>query len=109
MRERGAVRLIPRHPVPVEIMTVGVAAARGLLANISEHGACVWTETAFDEGEALVLRLGFKGEKQPFQVAGEVVWSDRMGHTASRGRCGVRWAFPEGPRYERLKVLIRGC
>jgi Tfp pilus assembly protein PilZ len=109
MRERGAVRLIPRHPVPVEIMTVGVAAARGLLANISENGACVWTETAFDEGEALVLRLNFRGESPPFQMAGQVVWSDRTGHSANRGRCGVRWAFAEGPRHERLKALIRGC
>jgi Tfp pilus assembly protein PilZ len=109
MRERGAVRLIPRHPVSVEIMTIDIAAARGMLANISELGACVWTEEAFDSGDALVLRLGFRGEINPFQVAGRVVWSDRPGVAGDLRRCGLRWAHTGGPHHERLKTLITDC
>jgi hypothetical protein len=109
MRERGAVRVIPRHPVPVEIMSIDVAAALGMLANISELGACVWTETTFATGDSLVLRMGFKGERSPFQVAGRVVWSDRPGAGGSLRRCGLRWAHGTGPHHDHLRSLIAGC
>lgn len=109
MRERGAVRLIPRHPVSVEIMTIDIAAAPGMLANISELGACVWTEESFGAGDALVLRLGFRGEERPFQAAGRVVWSDRPEAAGVLRRCGMRWAHTVGPHHERLKTLIADC
>ncbi len=109
MRERGAVRLIPRHPVSVEIMTIDIAAAPGMLANISELGACVWTEATFAAGDALVLRLGFSGERQPFQAAGRVVWSDRPSNNGGLRRCGMRWAHTGGPQHDRLKHLIERC
>jgi Tfp pilus assembly protein PilZ len=109
MRERGAVRVIPRNPVSVEIMSIDIAAAEGMLANISELGACVWTEATFASGDALVLRLGFTGERQPFQVAGRVVWSDQPGVAGSLCRCGLRWAHTAGPHHDRLKTLIADC
>ena len=107
MRERGALRLIPRNPVQVEIMSIEAATTQGMLANISELGACVWTEAGFEAGEPLVLRLTFQGEIQPFQVAGRVVWSDRP--SDSRHRCGVRWAHTSGPHHDRLKSIIADC
>jgi Tfp pilus assembly protein PilZ len=107
MRERGALRLIPRHPVQVEIMSIEAATTQGMLANISELGACVWTESAYAAGEPLVLRLTFHGEIQPFQVAGRVVWSDCPSET--RHRCGVRWAHTSGPHHDHLKTIISDC
>jgi Tfp pilus assembly protein PilZ len=93
----------------LEIMTIDVAAAPGTLANISELGACVWTEATFAAGDALVLRLAFIGEGQPFQAAGRVVWSDRPGAGGSLCRCGLRWAHTGGPHHDRLKSLIETC
>ena len=103
MRERGTLRLIPRRPVPVEILTIDHATAPAMLANISELGACVWTQTALSTGDAVILRLAFSGEVQPFQAAGRVVWSDRPGAPGSLHRCALRWAHYGGPHYDTLR------
>lgn len=109
MRERGAPRLIPRQPVSVEIDSDAISGMRGILANVSERGACVWAGGEFAAGEALVLRLGFTGEKQPFQAAGRVVWVDASGNQEGLRRCGLRWAHTVGPQHERLRTLIASC
>ncbi len=106
MRERGALRLIPRRPVPVEILTIDSVTAPGMLANISDLGACVWTQSAFSTGDVVVLRLAFSGETQPFQAAGRVVWSDRPSAAGSLYRCALRWAHYDGPHYDALRRLI---
>ncbi len=106
MRRRETSRIIPRLPVFVEVVVTDNVVARGMLANVSEQGACVWIETGFDAGDALVLRLGFSGEQQPFQAAGHVVWSDVPGPKSKLRRCGLRWAHTTGPQHDRLKALI---
>jgi Tfp pilus assembly protein PilZ len=101
--------LIPRRPVRVEILRIDSANALGVLANISDLGACVWTQTAFSVGDAVVLRLAFDSDRQPFQAAGRVVWSDRPGAAGSLCRCALRWAHCDGPHYDALKRLIESC
>jgi len=81
--------------------------AFGGVTDISEAGACVWTdETGFAVGDRLILLLSF-GESQSLQAAGHVVWSgpDRLHEGASR--YGVQWAATSGPQHARLKTLIR--
>lgn len=81
--------------------------AFGAVADISESGACVWTDEAgFAVGDRLILLLTFE-ESESLQAAGRVVWSgpDRFHEGASR--YGLQWAATSGPQHGRLKTLIR--
>ena len=108
MPHRGAVRIMPRRPISVEIMSADMA-THGTLANISESGACVWTEAAFAAGDVLVLGFGFPGEEQPFHAAGCVVWVERPEAGGRPGRCGLRWPHSTGRHHELLKTMISNC
>lgn len=104
MRERNAVRVVPRSAVTVAIANQGLSLAYGVVADISEAGACVWTNGLFKPGEALNLRLSFANEAQPFQASGRLVWMEpRTGKGVLR--CGVQWA-PPGSKPSRLRTLI---
>lgn len=104
MFERASIRFNPKTPVRVEIGRPGHDTALGVVANISDHGACVVTEGRFPVGESLVLRLAFDPEAAPFQAAGRVVWIG----PASEGpqRYGLQWAHRTGPQHARLRELI---
>jgi Tfp pilus assembly protein PilZ len=104
MQKRGAVRIVPTNPVTVAIETQGYPTAYGVVANISEAGACFWTNGSFGVGEKLVLRLSFSREPQPFQAAGQIVWSG--GSEKGTLRYGVQWAHTSGPQHSRLRRLI---
>ena len=106
MRERVAVRVIPRSAVTVALGNHDLPRAYGVVANISEAGACVWTNGAFRTGDSLVLRLSFAHEGQPFQAAGTVVWSEQGRDQGDTLRYGLRWAHASGPQHDRLKTLI---
>jgi Tfp pilus assembly protein PilZ len=82
--------------------------AYGVVANISEMGACVWTNGAFAVGEHLVLRLSFPREPQPLQAAGRVVWEDPQRDERGAMRLGLQWSHTTGPAHARLKTLIVG-
>ena len=108
MAERRVVRIIPRRAIPVEIMSADMVTSEGILANVSELGACIWTDRILAEGDTVVLGLGFSDEK-PFHTAGCVVWAER-GETLSRHyRCGLRWPFSAGSHREMLLELIASC
>jgi Tfp pilus assembly protein PilZ len=107
MRERAATRVIPKSAVTVAIETQGLPVAFGVVANISEAGACVWTNGAFQVGDSLVLRLSFPQEPLPLQAAGRVVWEEigRL-HRGGALRYGLQWSHASGPQHHRLKLLI---
>jgi Tfp pilus assembly protein PilZ len=105
MRERSAVRLIPRNAITVAIENEGYPLAYGVVANISEAGACLWTNGAFHVGESLVLRLSFPHEPQPVQAVGRVVWEDADRDEQGALRYGLFWT-PSGPHTSRLQGLI---
>jgi Tfp pilus assembly protein PilZ len=109
MRERTAVRVIPRSAVTVAIENQGYPMAYGVVANISDAGACVWTNGAFAVGESLVLRLSFPHESQPLQAAGRVVWEDPQRDERGAMRLGVQWSHAIGPAHARLKQMINGA
>ena len=106
MRERAAVRVIPRSAVTVAIENQGYPMAYGVVANISDVGACVWTNGAFAVGENLVLRLSFPRELQPLQAAGRVVWEDPKRDEKGAMRLGLQWSHATGPAHARLKEMI---
>jgi len=106
MRERAAVRVVPRSAVTVAIENQGYPMAYGVVANISDVGACVWTNGAFVVGENLVLRLSFPRELQPLQAAGRVVWEDPKRDEKGAMRLGLQWSHATGPAHARLKSMI---
>ena len=106
MFERASVRVNPRTPVRVEIGKPGQPTSLGVVANISDHGACVVTDGRFPIGESLVLQLVFSPDTQPFQAAGRVVWMRTGGEQPGAQRYGLQWAHRTGPQHARLRELI---
>jgi Tfp pilus assembly protein PilZ len=79
----------------------------GGVVDISEAGACVWTdESGFAVGSRLILLLS-SDQCRSLQAAGRVVWTgpDRVHEGAYR--YGLQWAATSGPQHARLKALIR--
>ncbi len=105
MRQRGAVRIVPRSPITVAIQDGGFPYAYGVVANVSESGACIWTDAGLDPGTALSLRLSFPRRSQPLDAEGVVVWGEPRGRSRTR-RYGVHWKDQTSPRLERLKGII---
>jgi len=95
MRERGAVRVVPKSAVKVALAGQGGPAAHGLVANISDGGVCVWTDGAFQIGETLVLQLRFAREPEPFQAAGRIIGAS--GIRMRRGRVVTGCSGPTPP------------
>jgi Tfp pilus assembly protein PilZ len=106
MQQRDAVRVTPRSAVTVAIENQGYPMAYGVVANISERGACLWTNGKFAIGESLVLRLSFPHEPQPLQAAGRVVWEDLHRDEKGAMRLGLMWSHTTGPAHLYLKELI---
>jgi hypothetical protein len=65
---------VPDNAVMVSIY-VGMEQAYGLLANISEAGACVVSGVNFEPGSKVLLRVGFDTEGEPFSSEARVIWS----------------------------------
>ena len=103
MHER-AVRVVPRQAITVAIEGPRRARSYGLVANISEGGACVLTDASLPLGEDLTLAMSFFREAQVVPVAGRVVWSSDT-RSAGAVRYGFKWV--PGPRDDRLSDLIR--
>jgi len=106
MQERGFVRITPRTAITVVIEDQGYGQAYGVVANISEAGACVWTNGRFSVGDSLVVRLSFVREPQPFQASGQVVWGDPAPQREAATRYGLKFGPVPVPEHERLRSLI---
>jgi Tfp pilus assembly protein PilZ len=79
--------------------------AYGVVANLSQGGACVWTDARLDVGQHLQLALSFAREAEPVPTQGRVVWANPLSNTRNR-RCGVEWEAGPEPAGVRLKRLI---
>jgi len=109
MQERSAVRVTPRSAVTVAIEAQDQPPARGVVADISESGACLWTKGTYAVGESLVLRLSFPREPRPLQAAGRVVWETSTRDEKGAMRLGLAWSHTTGPAHLHLKELIAGA
>ena len=99
---------MPPNPITVAIddensLPVGY----GVIANVSESGACVWTDGALDPGARLSLRVSFAQPAEVHDVAAVVVWGDegedRSGNRMQR--YGLRWYDPSSACVQRLRQL----
>lgn len=72
--ERKWPGLVPDNAVMVSVYA-GTKQAYGLLANISEAGACVVSGVNFEPGNKVLLRVGFDTEDEPFSSEAKVIWS----------------------------------
>ena len=103
MVRRGSARIVPRSPITVAIEEDGVPKAYGAVANISEGGACIWTDAGLDSGAAVELRLSFPRGSQPLLAEGVVVWGDPGRGTR---RFGLRWTDPADARRARVERCV---
>ena len=108
MRARGAVRVVPGTAVTVVVENQGIPLAYGVVANISDQGACLWTDGRFRVGEGVSLRLSFAREPQPFEASAHVVWGEAPAEGAYALRYGLRWDPTPEAHQRRLKSLIDG-
>ena len=104
MRER-VVRIVPRNPITVALQEASTPFAYGVVANISEGGACIWTDASLEPGRDISLRLSFPRGSQPLDAEGVVVWVKPRGDERSR-RYGLQWRDRSAARLERLKTVI---
>lgn len=106
MTERSSVRFVLSRPVRVAIESQPHGTAYGVVADISEGGACIWTEAPLAVGQSVELALNFPRDAHPVAAQGRVVWADGPPSVASP-RCGLRWAAADSPEArERLRRLI---
>ncbi len=108
MRERSTVRVVPKNAITVVIENQGLPLAYGVVANISDAGACLWTNGQFSVGEVVALRLSFAREAQPFEASGHVVWGEPEAGGKETLRYGLVWDEPSTAERMRLKGLIEG-
>jgi PilZ domain len=73
-RTRKAQRFAPTQPVTVAILDDGIPVSYGIVANISESGACFQTNVVPNHGHVSLLMSFYEGEY--LQTSGRVVWSD---------------------------------
>jgi len=107
LERRRAARVVPPEPVTVTMENGQGPVAYGIVANISETGACVRTDIGFPVGEELLVRLNFAREAQPLSATGRVVWqSHPPGESAGALRHGVQWTY-DGPHRVRLRLLVK--
>lgn len=67
-------RLVPTGSVSISIDCSG-SQTRGMLANISDAGACVVCSGHFERGSRFVVEIEIDSDKPPLTTEAEVVWS----------------------------------
>jgi Tfp pilus assembly protein PilZ len=102
MRERTR-RIVPQKAITVAIEGARSGRSYGVIANISEGGACVLTDARIPLGQSLSLELSFFREPQVVAAAGHVIWTSGNRDSGAL-RYGLEWAPGSGD--ERLKDLI---
>ena len=89
MRER-AERIVPQRAITVAIDSDRRTRSYGVVANISDGGACLLTDARFLLGESLQLELSFFRESEFVLASGRVVWSTGNPDTGAV-RYGLQW------------------
>jgi Tfp pilus assembly protein PilZ len=103
--ERESTRFVPRRSVTVTFENRQNPTAYGVVANLSEGGACVWTDARVEVGQRLRLALSFAREPVAVPTEGRVVWTAPVLSTPGR-RCGLAWELAPGQDADRLLEMI---
>lgn len=105
MRERRAVRIVPSSPISVAFQEAGTPFAFGVVANISEGGACIWTNARLQPGRSVALQLSFPRGIQPVEAEGVVVWGQAEAGVEGV-RYGLQWSAQTAGRNGYLARMI---
>jgi hypothetical protein len=105
---RRRARIVPPSPMTVAIEDEsGLPIGYGVIANVSETGACVWTDGIIAKASRLRLRVSFAHFSEVHEIGGVVVWEGAENGapgTAMR-RFGVEWADASASCVARLREL----
>jgi hypothetical protein len=82
-------RLVPRQSATVAVYRGDQPMGYGILANVSEAGACIVTDSSMTPGTDLRLKLSFYQQPRLFETIARVVWS-REASASDRGFAGLR-------------------
>lgn len=85
----------------------GLTLGYGVIANVSESGACVWTDGVLSAGARLLLRVSFAQLCEVHEIGGLVVWESAEISTRGSGmrRFGVEWRDASAACVARLRQL----
>jgi len=103
MRDRANARFVPSRSVTVVFEGRDIARAYGVVANLSEGGACVWSDAHLKAGQQVTVAVSFARASRPVPVDARVVWTG-PGSRPGASRYGVQWdeEAPEAPHLRRL-------
>jgi len=108
---RQCARIVPPTPITVAIDDVetGLCLCYGVIANVSESGACVWTNGLLSKDAELNLRVSFAHPPEVHEIRGVVVWEDAMTQAptnlAGMRHFGVEWRDATPSCVRRLRQL----
>jgi hypothetical protein len=109
---RQRARIVPPNPITVAIddensLPVGY----GVIANISDAGGCVWTDTRLEPGARLSLRVSFPHPAEVHEAAALVVWGDEGEDRAGSlmHRYGLQWKDASSACVRRLREVALGA
>ena len=102
---RRRARIVPPSPMTVAIEDeAGFPLCYGVIANVSESGACVWTDGVLATSTRLVLRVSFARLSEVHEIGGIVVW-EGLEESAGMRRFGVEWRDASAACVARLREL----
>jgi hypothetical protein len=106
---RQRARVVPPTPITIAIDDVdtGLCLCYGVIANVSESGACLWTNGVLARGEEFRLRVSFANPPEVHEVIASVVWEDQAPAAGGMGmrRFGVRWSDAASSCVHRVREL----
>ena len=108
MRSRLAARIIPPRPITAAIVrSDGAPLAYGVIADISESGACVLTDARLTANVTLDLRISFAHPPELCEATAFVVWAKDCLPTSGghARRYGIQWVGATLPCRHRCRDL----
>jgi hypothetical protein len=93
MPERLTTRIVPASPITVAIAEeAGRSVIYGVLANLSEGGACLWTDGFLRLGMHLHLQISFAHPAEMHEATGLIVWGQVCrGDSGETRKYGLEW------------------
>jgi len=104
MRERASTRFVPSRSVTVVFEGRDNTRAYGVVANLSEGGACVWSDAHLKPGETIKVAVSFFKASRPVPADARIVWTG-PGSKPGASRYGLEWDT-ESPQAFVLQRLI---
>ena len=104
-------RLVPRQSATVAVYRADHQVGYGILANVSEAGACIVTDALMAAGTDLRLKLSFYQQPRLFETIARVIWSREAsasdGAFAGLRLHGLRFTVTSTQERSRLVALLQ--